>query len=180
MLNGGHQIIQIVPRLEYSPIALYIMAFPNPEISLNQTAAHSQPQEASFGIVPIAQLEGIDQFLLIQHHAGHWGFPKGHAEPGETPLETACREFEEETGIRDYQVSDHPPLVEQYQFVKKQQTVQKTVTYFIAWVRSMQVVPQEQEIRGYLWLPYEAAFTQITFEHSQQLLRQVQQIIKPA
>ena len=37
-------------------------------------------------------------FLLIQHQAGHWAFPKGHANPGESPAETARREFAEETG----------------------------------------------------------------------------------
>ncbi len=134
--------------------------------------------EASFGLVPIADQAGVLQFLLIQHRAGHWGFPKGHAEPGETPLQTACREFEEETGIRDYQVSDHPPLLEVYRFVKKQKNIEKTVTYFIAWVQSMQVTPQAAEIRSYLWLPYEAALAQLNFPQSQQVLRQVQQTLE--
>lgn len=159
------------------------MAFPRSEtsLSLNEQSLNEQSQEASFGIVPIARLNGANQgghqFLLVQHRAGHWGFPKGHAEPGETPLETACREFEEETGIQAYRVSDSPPLVEVYSLIKKQREIQKTVTYFVAWVQSMQVVPQEKEIQGYLWLPYEAALTQINFEQSQQILRQVQQLI---
>lgn len=141
---------------------------------------HPNQVEASFGLVPIARVDGVYQFLLIQHQAGHWGFPKGHAESGETALETACREFEEETGIRDYQVSDSPPLVEVYRFVKQQQTIEKTVTYFVAWVQSMQVIPQEKEIQDYLWLPYEAALVQIGFEQSQQILRQVYQAIQAA
>ncbi len=161
------------------PATLYIMAFPRSETSLNlnEQNPNEQSQEASFGIVPIARLDSGDQFLLVQHRAGHWGFPKGHAESGETPLQTACREFEEETGIQDYQVSDYPPLVEVYSLIKKQKPIKKTVTYVIAWVQSMQVVPQEKEIQGYLWLPYEAALTQINFEQSRQLLRQVQQMI---
>ena len=32
--------------------------------------------------------------------AGAWTIPKGLAEEGEDPLATACREFEEETGVR--------------------------------------------------------------------------------
>ena len=139
--------------------------------------SHSHRVEQSFGLVPIAPQAGDNLFLLIQHRAGHWGFPKGHAEAGETPLQAACREFEEETGIRDYQVHDSPPFVEVYRLVKPKQTVEKTVTYFVAWVQSMQVIPQEAEIRAYRWLPYEAALAQITFEQSRQLLTQVVQAL---
>jgi predicted NUDIX family NTP pyrophosphohydrolase len=32
--------------------------------------------------------------------AGAWTIPKGLTEPGEDPLAAACREFEEETGLR--------------------------------------------------------------------------------
>lgn len=31
---------------------------------------------------------------------GAWSIPKGKIEPGEDPLEAACREFEEETGFK--------------------------------------------------------------------------------
>ncbi|NJO79196.1 MAG: NUDIX domain-containing protein [Cyanobacteria bacterium RM1_2_2] len=61
-------------------------------------------QDLSFGIVPLLQQNGEHLFLLVQHQAGHWSFPKGHAEADETPLQAACREFEEETGITDYQL----------------------------------------------------------------------------
>jgi diadenosine hexaphosphate hydrolase (ATP-forming) len=37
--------------------------------------------------------------LLIRHHNGTWVFPKGHVDPGETPLEAALREVEEEAGV---------------------------------------------------------------------------------
>lgn len=34
------------------------------------------------------------------HGAGTWSFPGGHLEPGEYPRTAACRELEEETGIK--------------------------------------------------------------------------------
>ncbi len=37
--------------------------------------------------------------LLLKHKSGSWVFPKGHIEPGETPLEAALREVEEEGGV---------------------------------------------------------------------------------
>ncbi|MGH7552697.1 MAG: NUDIX domain-containing protein [Longimicrobiales bacterium] len=38
---------------------------------------------------------------------GAWTIPKGIAEPGEEPLTTACREFEEETSIKP-----EPPFID--------------------------------------------------------------------
>ena len=37
--------------------------------------------------------------LLLKHKSGSWVFPKGHVEPGETFLEAALREVEEEAGV---------------------------------------------------------------------------------
>lgn len=36
----------------------------------------------------------------VNRDAGAWTIPKGTLNPGESPLEAACREFEEETGIK--------------------------------------------------------------------------------
>lgn len=35
--------------------------------------------------------------LLVEQHGETWSIPKGHAEKGETPIQTAVRELEEET-----------------------------------------------------------------------------------
>ncbi|MBW4654498.1 MAG: NUDIX domain-containing protein [Kaiparowitsia implicata GSE-PSE-MK54-09C] len=131
-------------------------------------------KDEAFGIVPIwRHLEG-DRILLIQHHAGHWGFPKGHADPGETAIATACREFEEETGIREYQlIPETPSFTERYGFRNGGKRVEKSVTYFVAEVRSPDVIPQAAEIRDHAWLPYEAALERITFDQARLLLGRV-------
>lgn len=58
----------------------------------------ASPQAASSAI-----LERDGRFLLIRRinppSADLFAFPGGRAEPGETPAETALREFAEETGI---------------------------------------------------------------------------------
>lgn len=66
----------------------------------------------SFGILLYRWKAGKPEFFLvhpggpffINKHAGTWTIPKGEANPDETPLQAAIREFEEETG---YQPSGH-------------------------------------------------------------------------
>lgn len=38
--------------------------------------------------------------LMLRHVSGAWVFPKGHVESGETELQAAIREVEEESGVR--------------------------------------------------------------------------------
>lgn len=40
-----------------------------------------------------------DKVLMVKNPEGMWGFPKGHREDNETPIEAAIRETQEETGI---------------------------------------------------------------------------------
>lgn len=40
------------------------------------------------------------EYLLLKHELGHWDFPKGHIEAGETIEGAASREIEEETGLK--------------------------------------------------------------------------------
>lgn len=144
-------------------------------------------KDEAFGIVPIFASKTDTLFLLIQHQAGHWGFPKGHADPGESALETAKRELEEETGIREYEVLEEPSFVEHYSFVqegkpssvkhysfaKEGEPIEKIVTYFVAFVNSMEVQLQAEEIQNSAWSSFEEAVKLITFDANRQVLREV-------
>jgi 8-oxo-dGTP pyrophosphatase MutT (NUDIX family) len=135
-------------------------------------------RDESFGIVPIFSESSELQVLLVQHRAGHWGFPKGHAESTETAIAAACREFEEETGIHDYQLLNLPAFSESYSFVKKDQVISKTVTYFVASVQNPQVSYQIKEIRDYAWLNFPEAIKKISFPQSKAVLQQVSQVLQ--
>lgn len=68
--------------------------------------AHRHPsrsrhrQRLSAGVIIVRRTEHGLLFLLLRAFR-HWDFPKGMVEPGESPLEGACREVQEETGISD-------------------------------------------------------------------------------
>lgn len=50
------------------------------------------------GVVVLRHLEGQWHCLVLRAYR-NWDFPKGRPDPGETPLQTALRETEEETGL---------------------------------------------------------------------------------
>jgi len=91
-------------------------------------------------------------FLLLKHASGrHWGLAKGHAEEGETELETALREVLEETGLTVeildgfIQKNTYSPRV----------GVSKEVTYFLGEALKKKLKLQAGEIIHGVWLELE-------------------------
>ena len=54
----------------------------------------------SAGVVVVRREGDVWHFLLLRAFS-YWDFPKGIVDPGEDPLEAACREVEEETNLKD-------------------------------------------------------------------------------
>lgn len=50
------------------------------------------------------------KIAVVNQFGNSWSLPKGHIEDGETPLEAALREIEEETGITDDELRFIRPL----------------------------------------------------------------------
>ena len=89
-------------------------------------------KDLSYGVVPLRFRKGQWQVFLVQLHAGHWGFPKGHPEVGELPLKAATRELLEETGLHIKKVLFTNTPEENYFFYFQGEQISKKVIYFIA------------------------------------------------
>lgn len=133
--------------------------------------------EESFGVIPLAKERGRWEVFLIQHHrGGYWGFPKGHAEPGEKPEEAAFRELKEETNLDFVRFLRDKPFVEQYQFLVEGKRVSKRVAYFVAEVCG-KVELQKQEIQNGVWVPFPQALDRVTHREGKSILAQVAKIL---
>ncbi len=131
-------------------------------------------KDASFGVIPIREPADGRRFLLVHHQKGHWGFPKGHAEAGETPVQTAVRELAEEAGVTACRLAGDTQFVERYAFInKKGERVDKTVTFFIGHVDDPAVTVQPQEVQDHAWLTADAALERLTFPEARELFGRV-------
>jgi len=128
-------------------------------------------EDRSYGVIPVLKKNDKTTYLLVQHREGHWAFPKGHAEAGESDLEAARRELAEETGITVCRIVEEPSFSEGYVIRKKDEPISKTVKYYLGFVQSLDVTVQESEIADFAWLEYEAALERLTFEEARKILR---------
>lgn len=116
--------------------------------------------EESAGVIPVHKVSG--DILLVRHLAGHWGFPKGHIEAGESATQAALREFKEETGLDKVKLGIEP-IVKKYAFEKNGAVISKTVTYFVGTVENKNVTIRRDELDDFAWLPYSQALERITY-----------------
>jgi bis(5'-nucleosidyl)-tetraphosphatase len=135
-------------------------------------------EDTSYGIIVVLRSSEV-KYLLLRQTDGHWSFPKGHKEGNETDKEAALRELHEESGIQDVEFLDVPPLYERYSFSKNGETYNKTVTYFIAFAKSENVVIQEKEVIEYIWATHAQAQETFTFKEPKEILTRVRSYLDP-
>ncbi|MCD6236174.1 MAG: NUDIX domain-containing protein [Thaumarchaeota archaeon] len=127
-------------------------------------------QETSAGAVLFYSNELIE-YLLLHYEAGHWDFPKGAIEPGESELDTVRREVWEETGIKDIEIIPGFRRVIRYFYRKSRQLVRKTVILYLARSPTKDVTLSYEHV-GYIWLDYENALRKLTFKTAKDTLRE--------
>ncbi len=120
--------------------------------------------EKSCGGIIIRRGLGDTEYLVIYNQKpgtdGHWGFPKGHTEEGETELMTARREIFEETGLS-------PEYVPGFRIVSSyspREGVDKDAVYFLFMDRGEDVTLQASEVSKYAWADLDAAKRLLTFD----------------
>lgn len=131
-------------------------------------------EDFSYGIIPIYKEEGEPQFLLIKHSAGHWAFPKGHKEDGESEIDTAKRETYEETGLENLQLVVNHHFEEQYFFHQHGKLLHKTVKYFPAFTKQKDIRIDNDEIVDARWVNFDQAISLATFKQLEKIIRDVQ------
>jgi bis(5'-nucleosidyl)-tetraphosphatase len=123
--------------------------------------------EKSCGAVIFRMSGEALEFLAVKSKEnGHWGFPKGHMEKGETEEETAMREVLEETGLSITLIDEFRAEVE----YKLTDNILKKVVYFISKTSEHSVIIQQEEIEKYRWQSFVDMLDLLTFETDKKVL----------
>ena len=131
--------------------------------------------EKSCGAIVYRKFHGNIELLLIKNqNGGHWSFPKGHVEEGETEEQTAVREIMEETGIEVMLDTSFRRVIT---YSPKKETT-KDVIYFLAKAITYDYTPQEEEIAQIKWVEINHAASILSYDNDRQLVVQAKDRIK--
>ena len=102
-------------------------------------------QPVSCGFL-ILRGQPIDSFLLMKHPR-RWDLPKGHVDEGESEMQCALRELEEETGIGAKDIE-----VNQKRYGGKGLIEKKLLIFLGRLIRPVKIVVTEHD--GYRWFDW--------------------------
>jgi len=114
---------------------------------------------------------GIRKYLVLHYPAGHWDFPKGAVEKGETEEQAAIREIFEESGLHVQVFVPNFRKEIEYHYRRQDGLAHKRVVFFLA-KSDLSKVKISFEHSGYDWLAYEQALRRLTFENAKNVLRE--------
>lgn len=127
--------------------------------------------EKCAGAAVFSRLGEETRFAMVRESDGHWSFPKGHVEAGETEEETALREIREETGLEvrlvgGFREEESHPLARE----GRPDTV-KTVVYFLAEAQMDKLTACDpSEISRTAWLTLEEAAENLSSDRRREIL----------
>lgn len=120
------------------------------------------------GAVIYRKDRGRIHFLLLKHANGsHWSLAKGHTEPGETEIQTALREIDEETGLK---VKLKQGFREAIRY-SPSAGIEKTVVFFLAKAKGKKLKLQKSEILNAAWLELDDALKLVSHKDTAEVLR---------
>lgn len=130
--------------------------------------------ESSCGAVVFRREGEQKKFLLIRNRrSAHWGFPKGHIEPGESNEQTAIREVLEETGINIHIL----PGFKKSSEYTIQGRIEKSVSIFLAQTDDVEYTIQVEEIEECGWFSFAEAMKTLNYDNDKRILEQAGQYL---
>ena len=105
-----------------------------------------------------------------------WGLPKGRTEKGETLVETALREVQEETGL-EVQLGEKIGVIE-YWFTLNQRRFHKCVHHWLMQSTHGDFSNRDYEFDEVFWKPITEAYFLLTFETEKQIVRKAEKMLE--
>ncbi len=167
LLDGKTPILGVVQKVADTPLTNTIRRHPDVRVLEITTGNREEMAKTVLQLVKKA-LDRVtdsggaivfreDKVLMIRA-GSRWSFPKGHLLPGETPVQAAFRETQEETGITAEILERFPLPVP-----SAKEDDKRTVWFYPARYVSGSLLAQADEVSEAVWVPVEDAAEKITF-----------------
>jgi len=123
----------------------------------------ARPREFSAGGVVVR--DGSDVVVIVPTRRAADGsrvlaLPKGHVDPGETPVQAAEREVREETGITAEPVTELGQT--RYWYRRDGRTIGKTVSFFLFEHSGGDIADHDEEVEEVRWISLQEASSSLT------------------
>jgi len=116
------------------------------------------------------------QYLVLYHRGTYWQFPKGKVDQGESEVETAKREVQEETGISGVEIIKGWRQPTQFFFKEeragKKELIKKDFILYLAKMPKGAEVKISSEHNGYAWLNYKIAGKYLKFKSLKEIIKE--------
>ena len=113
-------------------------------------------KEKSCGAVTFCFRDNVIYYLIEHMALGHYSLPKGHVEENETEIETAKREIKEETNLEVIIDNNFRQVITYSPY----EGIIKDVVFFVAEIKSGDIISQLSEVSDIRFLPYKEAGAQ--------------------
>jgi 8-oxo-dGTP pyrophosphatase MutT (NUDIX family) len=132
--------------------------------------AKAPPREFSAGGVVV---RGDEVVVIVPTRRAADGsrvlaLPKGHVDPGETPLQAAEREVREETGVVAEPVCELGQA--RYWYRREGQTIGKTVSFYLFRYVEGDTADHDEEVEEARWIPLLEAREQLTHDAEREMV----------
>jgi len=155
-----------------------------PEITpeTRRTWRRTRQDRSAGGVAYRVAPTGTLQIALIATHGGNrWQLPKGSREAGESALQTAIREVEEETGLRTEQIEFLHTIDYWYWDTYQKETaelVHKLVDFYLLHVIGGELNDSSYEVDDVQWFTPEDALNAMTFGGEKAVVEQALALIR--
>jgi mutator protein MutT len=116
----------------------------------------------------------LNEVAIVFTNTKSWQFPKGGIEPGETHAETAIREIQEETGLKDITLVKELPEYSRLSTLAKDTRLH--IYYFLFRTKKQKLVPSA-EISQCKWVAIDKAKDELTYPKDKKFIMAVKQSI---
>jgi phosphoribosylformimino-5-aminoimidazole carboxamide ribotide isomerase len=131
---------------------------------------HQPLRRRSAGIIPYRNTEHGPEFLLLFNlFFEQWQFPRGGVRSDESDLESARREFEEETGLAIRKVHEDCRVELNYTANIRSYAIERTLVYYLAEVASGEISFGDEDHCEALWVGPQEAWELLTETGPEQL-----------